>query len=100
MRPSKVRRRAPDFLLTVRSLCRWGLGAALSGGLVAALVVGCSGAPPKVFQEPDGPPPIAIDVSTIPDAVPRDEPMSRYGNPASYEVDGRHYQTLASAEAK
>ena len=38
------------------------------------------------------------DLASIPDAVPRAEPPSRYGNPASYVVFGRRYHTLASAE--
>lgn len=32
----------------------------------------------------------------IEDAVPQDEPFSRYGNPDSYEVFGQNYQVLAS----
>ena len=37
-----------------------------------------------------------IDISGIPDAVPRNEPLSRYGNPVSYEVMGHRYYTLKS----
>lgn len=37
------------------------------------------------------------DVSNVPDAVPRHEPLSRYGNPAHYEVFGQRYHVLASA---
>lgn len=33
-----------------------------------------------------------------PDAVPRSEPLSRYGNPTSYVVKGRRYYTLKSAQ--
>ena len=33
----------------------------------------------------------------VPDAVPRAEPLSRYGNAASYVVKGRRYYTLKSA---
>ena len=32
-----------------------------------------------------------------PDAVPRAEPLSRYGNPPSYVVNGRRYHTLKTA---
>ncbi|MET0108418.1 MAG: septal ring lytic transglycosylase RlpA family protein [Candidatus Thiodiazotropha sp.] len=39
------------------------------------------------------PPP--ADMATIPDAVPKDEPKSRYGNPESYEVFGKRYYTMA-----
>jgi len=38
-----------------------------------------------------------VDVSSIPDAVPRDEPRSRYGNPESYEVLGKRYYVLDSS---
>jgi rare lipoprotein A len=41
---------------------------------------------------------VVPDVSAIPDAVPRVEPRSTRGNPASYEVAGRRYVVLASAE--
>lgn len=48
----------------------------------------------------DRPPtdPLDVDLDAIPDAVPRDEPRSRYGNRDEYEVFGRTYRTLASAE--
>jgi rare lipoprotein A len=39
-----------------------------------------------------------IDVSAVKDAVPRVEPKSRYGNPASYVVRGKRYTTLASSK--
>ncbi|HEX5340163.1 MAG TPA: septal ring lytic transglycosylase RlpA family protein [Gammaproteobacteria bacterium] len=34
------------------------------------------------------------DVSQVPDAVPRNEPRSRFGNPASYTVNGKTYKVL------
>jgi len=45
-----------------------------------------------------GPGPGAVDVSGIPDAVPRDEPRSRYGNPSSYVVNGKTYYVMNSSE--
>ena len=36
------------------------------------------------------------DVSAVPDAVPRAEPRSRYGNPPYYEVFGKRYYVMAS----
>lgn len=33
----------------------------------------------------------------VPDAVPRDEPLSPYGNPPEYKVDGTTYHVLKSA---
>jgi rare lipoprotein A len=41
-------------------------------------------------------PPPPIDLAAVPDATPRPEPLSRYGNPPWYEVEGRRYHTLAS----
>lgn len=38
-----------------------------------------------------------IDPGTVADAVPRPEPLSRYGNPESYEVNGTRYYPLKSA---
>ena len=37
------------------------------------------------------------DVSNVPDAVPRAEPLSRYGNMESYQVYGKTYHTLPSS---
>jgi rare lipoprotein A len=50
-----------------------------------------------VVPERDREPASGIDLSSIPDAVPRVEPRSRYGNPRSYVVNGKQYFTLASA---
>lgn len=43
----------------------------------------------------DGPPEIDMDVAHIPNAEPRLEPLSRYGNPQKYDVFGVRYHTLA-----
>lgn len=45
----------------------------------------------------DGPPAFNVDVSRIPNAVPRVEPESRYGNPPVYVVDGRRYYVLKTS---
>ena len=50
-----------------------------------------------VAPERDRAPDTEIDLSSIPDAVPRVEPRSRYGNPESYVVNGKRYVTLAAA---
>ena len=44
-----------------------------------------------------GRPPSTFDPQRIADAVPDDEPLSRYGNPASYVVLGKRYYTLTTA---
>jgi rare lipoprotein A len=62
----------------------------------ATLVAGC------VRSERPGEPstrlPPSPDVASIPDPVPRYEPRSRSGNPPFYEVFGKRYAVLASAE--
>jgi rare lipoprotein A len=39
-----------------------------------------------------------VDLASIPDAVPRVEARSRYGNPPSYVVFGQRYHVLASSQ--
>ncbi|MBD3670532.1 MAG: septal ring lytic transglycosylase RlpA family protein [Gammaproteobacteria bacterium] len=37
---------------------------------------------------------VPVDPQSVPNAVPRDEPRSKYGNPRSYEVFGKRYTLL------
>lgn len=69
--------------------------------LVALLALpGCS----LLRRAPEAPSPGAglpsppRDLAAIPDAEPRDEPRSRYGNPETYEVFGRRYKVMKSAK--
>ncbi len=39
-----------------------------------------------------------VDVSAIPDAIPKDEPRSKYGNPSSYVVNGKTYHVMNSSK--
>jgi rare lipoprotein A len=39
-----------------------------------------------------------VDPANIAEAVPRYEPVSRYGNPDFYIVDGRRYQVMSSSQ--
>lgn len=57
--------------------------------LALLLLPGCS----SVVHDsaPDGPP---VDLDSIPDAVPKAEPRSRYGNPSDYVVFGERYQVM------
>lgn len=62
---------------------------------ILLLMAGCSTRPSIIEQ--DGlshaiPPP--ADMDSIPDAIPKMEPLSRYGNPSSYRVFGREYSIL------
>jgi len=64
--------------------------------MAAVLLAACGGQQGLVDQN-DGPgsTPVPAD---IPDASPRWEPRSLYGNPESYKVNGKRYRTLDSAE--
>ena len=56
---------------------------------------------PAPLWEKDGPPDdndIPRDIANIPDPVPRDEPKSAGGNMKSYEVFGKKYHVLSSAD--
>lgn len=61
------------------------------------LVTGCSVHTPKI-QDRDGAPADLPDMSHVPDAVPRPENPSRYGNPVSYEVFGKRYRVMPSSQ--
>ena len=67
--------------------------------ILCAFVVALAGCASSVERSSDGPPVGAQTASGLPpDAVPRAEPKSRYGNPASYVVFGKRYYTLGSAD--
>jgi rare lipoprotein A len=53
--------------------------------------------PPAVSVPAPAPPPPS-NLDAIPDPVPRAEPRSKRGNPVSYEVFGKRYHLLATAE--
>lgn len=46
----------------------------------------------------DGPPNFYVDETKIPNAVPRPEPLAKYGNVKSYVVFGKRYHTMKSSE--
>jgi len=64
---------------------------------VVLAVSGCAvvGYPGGVPAAPAATSPGSVDV---PDAVPVHEPLSRYGNPPSYDVDGVTYHVLETSE--
>jgi rare lipoprotein A len=75
-----------------------GLLARAALALCALGLAACSGLEPRGILEPrDGPGDRVVAPESIVDAVPRAEPRSRYGNPESYEVNGRRYYTMRSA---
>ncbi|MEJ2618874.1 MAG: septal ring lytic transglycosylase RlpA family protein [Candidatus Thiodiazotropha sp.] len=69
--------------------------------LSLAILAGCSSSPSSLSTQSDGvspnhPPP--ADMAAIPNAEPKDEPKSKYGNPNSYEVFGKRYYTLSDSQ--
>lgn len=71
----------------------------LHGLLLAALALSaCSTAPVQRAGRDGGPSRPPIDVMAIPDAVPKVEPRSRYGNPANYVVFGQRYHVMPTSD--
>jgi len=70
--------------------------------LVSLVLAGCSSSYKGAAKEPvtpsDGPPLHDLDVSNIPDAVPRVEAIGRAGNKNPYTVLGRTYNLLGTAK--
>ncbi len=61
--------------------------------LTVSMVLSACGRSPTV----DGPPHGRVDVASVPDAQPKVEARSRYGNPSSYTVLGKRYYTLGTS---
>lgn len=78
--------------------------AALALLAAALLAAGCGGTPRHAAPAASSPPsatpvpPPPAELASIPDAVPRAEPRSLRGNPPFYEVFGKRYTVLATAE--
>lgn len=69
--------------------------------LTALALVACSspGTGPGTRASRDGyPAQPPRDVMSIPDAVPKDEPRSRYGNPKNYVVLGKRYYVMPTSQ--
>lgn len=63
----------------------------LALALAMLLMAGCAQFPTR-----DHGPAYPVNVSQVPNAIPRYEPKSPYGNPSSYAVDGQTYRVLPS----
>jgi len=76
----------------------------LLNGTCLLLLISCGSSPSSIenddgssaIESGDGPPPESIDVSKVPNAVPKQTSRSRYGNPKSYEVFGKQYYVMAT----
>jgi rare lipoprotein A len=82
------------------------LSTKLAGGIIIAwALVSCS-SPSKTSSSSagrysisqDGPPAEYLDVSQIPDAVPKPTKRSKSGNPKSYVVFGKRYHVMTSSK--
>ncbi|MFO7604253.1 MAG: septal ring lytic transglycosylase RlpA family protein [Gammaproteobacteria bacterium] len=72
----------------------------LGGCLLGVLLTACSTTPDpsaRYTMRHDSAPTTRIDAQKIPDAVPRAEARSPYGNPETYVVRGKRYHVMASA---
>jgi len=61
--------------------------------LIGVLLAACA------TRDADGPPRRAPDLSRVTDPVPRVEPLSRWGNPSTYQVFGRTYRVMDSVHS-
>ena len=52
----------------------------------------------KQIPQQDGAPTQRVDIASIPNATPKKEPRSKYGNPKSYEVFGKRYYVMKSSK--
>lgn len=66
--------------------------------LLTSLILALSGCSSMIPEEQDAAPAGGIEWARVKTVTPKPEPRSRYGNPSSYEQDGRRYYVLASAE--
>ncbi len=64
--------------------------------LVAFMLGGCGRVSVKSSSQ-DSAPARNVDITKIPNAVPKNEPKSRYGNPKSYVVFGKRYYVMNSS---
>ncbi len=66
--------------------------------LMVLLLAGCAGDKHKQSGSRDGPSSRHIRASDVQDAVPKKEPLARYGNRSPYTVLGKTYKVLSSSK--
>jgi len=62
------------------------------------LLISCAGDQPRDGEPADGPSTLDLKASDVADAIPRPEPLARYGNHSPYEVFGETYHVMASSK--
>jgi rare lipoprotein A len=62
--------------------------------LAGILLASCAGEQPQVEEPADGPSMTDLRPQDVADAVPKAEPLARYGNHSPYEVFGKEYYVL------
>jgi len=67
-------------------------------GLFSLLLISCAREQKKEAEPLDGPSASDLKAADVADAVPRTEPLARYGNHSPYEVFGRTYTVLPSSK--
>lgn len=72
----------------------------LLAGLLCLLLASCASEPPRETDaEPvDGPSSRDLKAEDVVDAVPKAEPLARYGNHSPYEVFGKKYYVMPSSD--
>ena len=70
----------------------------LCTGIFSLLLISCAKDKATVQEPVDGPSTRDIKASDVVDAVPRNEPLARYGNHSPYEVFGKTYHVMASSK--
>jgi len=85
--------------LRVKQVMRLPLFKLIAALLPALLLVACSSNPNagRYSMKHDAAPDAPVDVSHVPDAVPRVEPHSRGGNKSPYQVLGKKYWVMSSS---
>lgn len=81
------------LLLTKQSFSAFNIFKVFPILLLVAFISSCSH-----ISKQDGPPNFYVDASSIPDATPKVEPLSKYGNLSSYQVFGKRYHTMRSSK--
>lgn len=75
------------------------LSTGINTGMILSMlvIVGCSSQPSRYSLKQDSGPDRHVDVNTIPDAIPRTEARSKWGN-SNYVVNGKRYRILNSSK--